>query len=136
MTISLFDAHPIQLHALVDAANGITDVRHGSHLFSESGDKLFDELRCHAQAQVEFHDQAGHEVHVWEDLSTGPTKWTRDCSTVPARSISGFRSSMDAVLTVVTVAPGTSVPQEGPPPPGTSHKKIMVKIRKQGGLPT
>jgi hypothetical protein len=135
MTISLLDAHPIQLHAVVDAANAITDVRHGSQLFSLSGDKLFDELRTVPQAQVEFHDQAGHEVHVWETLAAGPTKWARDSSTSPARSVSGFRNQMDAELMVISVAPGTSVPQEGPPAPGTTQKKVVVKIRKQSGLP-
>jgi hypothetical protein len=135
MTISLLDAHPIELHAIVDAANDISDVRHGRQLFSQCGDKLFDELRSYSQTQVEFHDQAGHEVHVWEELSLGPSKWARDSSISPTRSVSGPRSDMDAELTVITVAPGTSVPQEGPPPPGTTQKKIVVKIRKQGGLP-
>jgi len=135
MTIPLQDVHPIQLHAVVDEINDIIDVRHGDDLFSKYGNKLFDELRRHEQAQVEFHDQAGHEVHVWEKVDADLCKWDRDSSVSPARSVSGWRSKMESELTIVTVAPGTSVPQQGPPPPGTTKKTIVVKIRKQGGLP-
>ena len=135
MIISLFDVHPIQLHPTFDASEALADIRHSQTLFSANRDKLLDELREQGAAEVELHDDAAHELHVWEKLESGYLKWSRDSSSAPARSLSGLRSEMEAELTIVAFAPGTTVPQEGPPPPGTSNKKIVVKIRKQGGLP-
>lgn len=136
MTISIFDIHPIILHPVLDNSGSIADVHHNDDLFSANRDNLFNELASHAATQVELLDGPTYETHVWETLPDGTlSKLARDTNSTPARSISGLRDKMDAELTVLVVAPGTSVPQAGPPPPGTTTKKITVKVRKQGSLP-
>ena len=145
MTISIYNVNPILLDAILDTSAALTDIQHETVSIPE-GDQLFNELRDtpEAQAQVIVPDVqcAGgtHELHVWQiDSPTLLTKWDRQADAAGnMRSVSGSYSTWDAEIIIVAVPPGVAVPEEPPqaaPAPGTTQKKIKVKIRKQGDLP-
>jgi hypothetical protein len=142
MTININDICPVTLDGSI--VSSTLDVLHQTAPFSSNGDSLFDELYNLSEAQVVVPDfQVGtdvHQAHVWDIDATGglSTKWGR-VTTSPVGSVSGLRSQMDNDVLVVAVPPNVSVPQNpapsGPPAPGTTQKKVRVKIQRQGGMP-
>ena len=140
MTLQIFDIATINLDCSLSGST--LDLLHDSNSLTSNGDSLFDELAENgnddADIVVSDFDVSGstHQAHTWEVLADGSlSKWSRGS----ANSYSGRRSAMDTDIYVVAVPPGVTVPAgpstEGPPPPGTTQKKIRVKVEKQGGLP-
>jgi hypothetical protein len=144
MTIPIFNVHPILLDAVLDASAALTDIQHQRTSIPEN-EELFDELYDKPGAEVVVPDlqraDGTYELHVWEiDSPTSLTKWERQADAAGLmRSVSGTHTKWGAAVIIVVVPPRVSVPsqppQEGPPAPGTTQKKINVKIRKQGDLP-
>ncbi len=142
MTISINDTSPVTLDGSISSST--LDLFHQTNAFSSNGDTLLDELYNLTQAQVVVPDflvgTDVHEAHVWDIDATGglSTKWTR-VTTSPVGSVSGQRDQMDNDVLVVAVPPDVSVPQNpspsGPPAPGTTQKKVRVRIQRQGGMP-
>jgi hypothetical protein len=139
MTISIFDTSPVNLDGTITTGSTL-DILHGTQSFAGNGDNLFNELRLLTSAEVTIADFSvggtTHQVHAWEVVSGGSlSKWSRSGSS----SVSGVRTQMNADVIVVAVPPGVSVPDEpepqGPPAPGTTQKKIKVRVEKADGMP-
>lgn len=139
MTLEIQDVSPVNLDGSITTSSEL-ELAHDTEPLGDHNDKLLNELRALDEAEVviaDFEvDTDTHEAHVWEVLADSSlSKWTRQT----AQSVSGARDEMDADVVVVAVPPGVSVPQEpqpnGPPAPGTTQKKVRVKIGKQGSLP-
>jgi hypothetical protein len=138
MTLNRLDVSPLNLDGSITTAPAL-DLAHDEDLLSEYG--ILNTLRDLDEAEVITPDfpvsGSTHELHVWEvDAATSTlSKWSRGTGC----SVSGARAAMDADIIVVAVPPGVSVPSEppqsGPPAPGTTQKKVRVKIAKQGDMP-
>ena len=143
VTLNLYNLSAVTLDGSITTPSGgspTLDVHHGANALSSYGDSLFNELDSEDDTEFSVPDfdvgSDTHEAHVWEEPSAGNfTKWSRDTD----KSVSGSRSAMDIDVWVVAVAPGYSAPSapttSGPPPAGTTQKKIRVKVEKQGELP-
>lgn len=141
MTLNLFDTSPVNLDGHITSTSQLNLV-HGDFVLSGDNDKLLNELRALASAEIVVLDvRVGtifHEAHAWEVQPDGSLlKWAR--ATSGGSSVSGPRASMDADVIVVAVPPDVAVPEQppqaGPPAPGTTQKKIRVKIGQLGSLP-
>lgn len=140
MTLGMFDIHPVILDGTITSSLTL-DLLHGVDSLSNNNNNLFNELRTLDEAEVVIADfdvsGTTHEAHVWEVLANRSlVKWSRGTGS----SVSGARSEMDADVFVVAVPPGVAVPNEpaseaGPPAPGTTQKKVRIKVAKEGGMP-
>jgi hypothetical protein len=139
MTINRQDIHPVKLDGNITTSSNL-DLANAGDSFSNNGDLLLNELNLLTSAEVVVPDfvvgRTTHAMHAWEILADGSlAKWSRGT----ANSVSGARTQMDATIVVVAVPLGVSVPNEpqpnGPPAPGTTQKKIKIKIGQQGSLP-
>lgn len=139
MTIEINDISPVNLNGALISGPAL-DVLHGTQSVDANGNDLYNELFDLEDAEVIIADfdvsGTTHQVHAWEILpNRSLSKWSRNS----ASSASGPREGMDSDVIVVAVPPGVSVPEqpaaEGPPAPGTTQKKIRIKIEKQGGVP-
>lgn len=140
MPIEILDVSPVDLDGSFTSTAEL-DLEHDSKLFRHHDDTLLSALDQLNDTEIIVLDfSAGgstHQVHVWDVASDGSLdgKWSRGT----ASSVSGSRSTMDNDVLVVAVPPGVSVPSSpqpnGPPAPGTTQKKIKVKIGPQGSLP-
>lgn len=139
MTLSIYDISPVNLDGTITSSSTL-DLLHGTQSLSNCGDNLFDEIDSLEAAEIVARDfdvgGTTHAAHAWEVLADGSlSKWSRNGSA----SLSGNRSDMDADVIVVGVPPGVSVPSQpapqGPPAPGTTQKKVHVKVSKRGAMP-
>jgi len=139
VTINIFDIHPVELDGAI-LSSGDLDLLHGSNSLSTNDDKLFDKIDVLNEAEFVIADfdvnGTTHQAHVWTVNDDGSlTKWGRGS----VDSSSGLQSDFERDIVVVGVPPGVGVPTApaptGPPAPGTTQKKIRVKIGKRGSLP-
>lgn len=140
MTLNRQDVSPLNLDGTITTAPSL-DLAHATESLTGTGVHLLNTLRELSQAEVVTPDVTvsgtTHQMHVWEidPSDQSLSKWSRGTN----NSVSGARAEMDAEFIVVAVPPGVSVPEEppqsGPPAPGTTQKKVRVKIAKQGDLP-
>jgi hypothetical protein len=139
MTISITNISPVNLDGTITSSS-LLDVLHGTQSVDASSNNLHNTLTNIEDTEVVLADfdvsGTTHQVHAWEILfDRSLSKWSR----ATASSVSGTREAMDNDVVVVAVPPGVSVPEtpaaEGPPAPGTTQKKIRIKIEKQGGMP-
>ncbi len=139
MTLTIFDIASVGLAGTLSSSSTL-DLLHDGQSLTRNGDSLFNELKDNDSAEIVVADfdigGETHQAHVWEVSGSGAlSKWSR----AGTQSASGARSAMNNDVIVVAVPPGVSVPEEpapeGPPAPGTTQKKVRVKVEKQGGLP-
>ncbi len=139
MTLNIQDISPVNLDGSLTGGSAL-DLAHDGEALSDHRDTLLNELDTLDDAEVVIADftvgSDTHEVHAWEvDGSGGLTKWSRSSGS----SMSGALTEFDADVVVVAVPPGVSVPQQpqpnGPPAPGTTQKKVRIKVGPIGSMP-
>jgi hypothetical protein len=139
MTINIQDTDPVTLDGSITGTSEL-ELAYDGDAFGDNDDLLLNELSSLNDAEVVVPDflvgTVTHAMHVWDvDATGGLSKWSRGTSS----SVSGSRAEMDNDILVVAVPPGVSVPSEpepdGPPAPGTTQKKVKIKIGEQGTLP-
>lgn len=139
MTLTIYDISPVNLDGTITSSSTL-DLLHGTQSLSSNGDSLFNELDSLDTTQVVARDfdvsGTTHQAHAWEIRADGSlSKWSRNGSA----SVSAAVSDVDVDVIVVGVPPGVSVPSQpapqGPPAPGTTQKKVHVKVAKRGALP-
>ena len=139
MTLERTDISPLQLDGSITTSSEL-ELAHDGDLLSDYSDKLFNGLDNLTSAEVTVPDftegSTTHAMHAWTVNGDGSlTKWSRQS----ASSVSGSQTQFNADVVVVAVPPGVSVPEEpdpeGPPAPGTTQKKVRVKIDQEGELP-
>ncbi len=141
MTINVHDIATLVLDCVPQTSGGL-DIHHQTVSFAASGDEIFDKLDRFEAAKVFVPDvmvgAQSHGAHVWllEGGKLG-TKWARTSN--PAGSswpaVAEFESDVLVVCVPSDVAVPSSPSPAGPPAPGTTQRKVRVKVQRQGGLP-